>query len=461
MIDNTKKQLAAITTRIHSDEGELSRSTSQDGSVVRNVLLLHMQMNAEARVQSDAAHGSQFARMDSNVITNNAVAQFDQLLQNAGAELRVQSSDTLNRSRPRTASTSTAAGLAEQANVAGVPREGPPSSGPSQFHQSSFIDGSRPGSTDRRTSGYSLRYTPSPQRRETTSKPSYSPTSPKIPDSRSQKHRSPSPVHRTRNHRERAQNSRNREKERERNYDSRRSKRAPEAIRRTPSPLPRRPRKPYIPKQMRSTYHPEPQSHSPSPTRSIRSDKSPSRTVHRLLGHSRERQSRSREKQYNDGVLQSAPRAVSASDTSPNVLQSQQTISSTLETEKPGSSHDQPSTNLHEIPVLDMYPKGRQTSEIQPVLPKASTRHVTPAVEPIATGSRSNSVLPCHNVPGLWFARLGMDTLGTNVCVFDVDAPTTVKWNLPMTRLALNLCSLRPMTDWASKNVATQNLKTQ
>ncbi|KAF8910606.1 hypothetical protein CPB84DRAFT_1672506 [Gymnopilus junonius] len=38
--------------------------------------------------------------------------------------------------------------------------------------------------------------------------------------------------------------------------------------------------------------------------------------------------------------------------------------------------------------------------------------------------------LPCHNVPGLWFVKLGLDELGTLDCKFDIDHNTAKKWNL-------------------------------
>lgn len=40
------------------------------------------------------------------------------------------------------------------------------------------------------------------------------------------------------------------------------------------------------------------------------------------------------------------------------------------------------------------------------------------------------NVLPCHNVPGVWFVKVALDNIGTLECSFDVDEVTALKWNL-------------------------------
>ncbi|KAH9481280.1 hypothetical protein JR316_0005802 [Psilocybe cubensis] len=68
-------------------------------------------------------------------------------------------------------------------------------------------------------------------------------------------------------------------------------------------------------------------------------------------------------------------------------------------------------------------------------------------------------VLPCHNVPGLWFVKLALDNMGTLNCDFQIDQETALKWNIgqtnnedavitdfhsvqvPRKRLSLQICS--------------------
>ena len=40
------------------------------------------------------------------------------------------------------------------------------------------------------------------------------------------------------------------------------------------------------------------------------------------------------------------------------------------------------------------------------------------------------SVLPCHNVPGVWFVKVALDEIGTLECSFEVDKVTALQWNL-------------------------------
>ena len=40
------------------------------------------------------------------------------------------------------------------------------------------------------------------------------------------------------------------------------------------------------------------------------------------------------------------------------------------------------------------------------------------------------TVLPCHNVPGIWFAKVALDDIGTLECSFKVDEVTALKWDL-------------------------------
>ena len=40
------------------------------------------------------------------------------------------------------------------------------------------------------------------------------------------------------------------------------------------------------------------------------------------------------------------------------------------------------------------------------------------------------TVLPCHNVPGVWFAKVALDDIGTLECSFEVDEVTALKWDL-------------------------------
>lgn len=39
-------------------------------------------------------------------------------------------------------------------------------------------------------------------------------------------------------------------------------------------------------------------------------------------------------------------------------------------------------------------------------------------------------VLPCHNVPGVWFVKMALDNIGTLECSFEVDNVTALNWNL-------------------------------
>jgi hypothetical protein len=39
-------------------------------------------------------------------------------------------------------------------------------------------------------------------------------------------------------------------------------------------------------------------------------------------------------------------------------------------------------------------------------------------------------VLPCHNVPGVWFVKVALGDIGTLECSFEVDDVTALKWNL-------------------------------
>lgn len=43
-------------------------------------------------------------------------------------------------------------------------------------------------------------------------------------------------------------------------------------------------------------------------------------------------------------------------------------------------------------------------------------------------------VLPCHNVPGVWFAKVALGDIGTLECSFEVDDVTALKWNLRRTK---------------------------
>ena len=39
-------------------------------------------------------------------------------------------------------------------------------------------------------------------------------------------------------------------------------------------------------------------------------------------------------------------------------------------------------------------------------------------------------VLPCHNIPGIWFVKVALGDIGTLECSFEVDDVTALKWNL-------------------------------
>jgi hypothetical protein len=39
-------------------------------------------------------------------------------------------------------------------------------------------------------------------------------------------------------------------------------------------------------------------------------------------------------------------------------------------------------------------------------------------------------VLPCHNVPGVWFVKVALGDIGILECSFEVDDVTALKWNL-------------------------------
>lgn len=61
--------------------------------------------------------------------------------------------------------------------------------------------------------------------------------------------------------------------------------------------------------------------------------------------------------------------------------------------------------------------------------------------------------LPCHNVPGIWFADYGQSSMSTKICAFQIDGYTAQRWNIPgsesqrhtnnaMKRLSLRLCCI-------------------
>ncbi|PPQ73818.1 hypothetical protein CVT24_012249 [Panaeolus cyanescens] len=61
----------------------------------------------------------------------------------------------------------------------------------------------------------------------------------------------------------------------------------------------------------------------------------------------------------------------------------------------------------------------------------------TPASSEAPSASREPDVapaLPCHNVPGLWSARLGNKTISTFQCAFEIDDITAKKWGIPHPR---------------------------
>ena len=43
-------------------------------------------------------------------------------------------------------------------------------------------------------------------------------------------------------------------------------------------------------------------------------------------------------------------------------------------------------------------------------------------------------VLPCHNVPGIWFVKVALGEIGTLECSFEVDDVTALKWHLRRTK---------------------------
>ena len=56
-------------------------------------------------------------------------------------------------------------------------------------------------------------------------------------------------------------------------------------------------------------------------------------------------------------------------------------------------------------------------------------------------------VLPCHNVPGVWFAKAALGNIGILECSFEVDDLTVLNWNLrPVKLVVLILLSYQNMT---------------
>lgn len=62
----------------------------------------------------------------------------------------------------------------------------------------------------------------------------------------------------------------------------------------------------------------------------------------------------------------------------------------------------------------------------------------TPAPEAPPTTPVERTTLPCHNVPGLWCVKTGLDHADILECVFDVDVETATKWRLK-TKYVLSL----------------------
>jgi hypothetical protein len=60
---------------------------------------------------------------------------------------------------------------------------------------------------------------------------------------------------------------------------------------------------------------------------------------------------------------------------------------------------------------------------------RVNNRVRTPKTSDDVQESRPD-VLPCHNVPGVWFVKVALGGIGTLECSFEVDDVTALKWNL-------------------------------
>ena len=60
---------------------------------------------------------------------------------------------------------------------------------------------------------------------------------------------------------------------------------------------------------------------------------------------------------------------------------------------------------------------------------RVSNEARTPKTSDDMEKSRRN-VLPCHNVPGVWFVKVALGDIGTLECSFEVDDVTVLNWNL-------------------------------
>lgn len=76
-----------------------------------------------------------------------------------------------------------------------------------------------------------------------------------------------------------------------------------------------------------------------------------------------------------------------------------------------------------------------QASDLRPLPPEDIPDHMNLSIcDATLPVQKSESKLPCHNVPGLWFASQGLNELGTSTIEFEVDEEAATKWNIPMNR---------------------------
>ncbi|PPQ81010.1 hypothetical protein CVT25_014518 [Psilocybe cyanescens] len=87
----------------------------------------------------------------------------------------------------------------------------------------------------------------------------------------------------------------------------------------------------------------------------------------------------------------------------------------------------------------DLSTSSKSSISKEPITQTESIKIIEPDKEPPSHSTRQTEtqeaeppepVLPCHNVPGLWFVKVPLDTLGTLTCEFKIDHETALKWNI-------------------------------
>lgn len=115
--------------------------------------------------------------------------------------------------------------------------------------------------------------------------------------------------------------------------------------------------------------------------------------------------------------------------------------------DKTGEPRSEASTRVSEKPEDKKLQEVQKRESTPPRASRSKDRTTQHTAEPVPAKAPSTEAqetvrpLPCHNVPGIWSARLGNEGISTFQCVFEIDDLTAKKWDISMPRQAIYLCA--------------------